>query len=720
MSTYPVNLSVLARIDDQSAFARLPQRLQKLVMRRLDWAIRISEASSLSERGKLISQAALALDVSVPTVYRICGKVEDGGWRALVDGRGRFTNSGLPEEFRDWIGSLHLLNQRDTTGMEVHRQATERWRLSLRTGDPKYAIPGYASPPPAGPAGYPVGWSYDNLLKLRPTKRDCALVRQGEKRAAGYLPPVLKTRSGLKFGQVVQADDQWDDIRVVAPGMSQKVIRPLGFNFLEYLSGCCMTHTTRFRFWDAEAGRNRELSQQDFVWSAIAYFQDHGYRDDEHGTVLYCEWGTASGFNSKKLPTFADHTSFDAALAAVSKGRISVQRSGLFNKPAFAELYFRPQSSGNPNGKGAVESSFNFLRNRMASLSGATGLNRDMKPAECFGIDLHAEQMLKVWERLDERYREMICWPLLTTGQFAEVKDALYRAINSRTEHALEGWEDCGHVETQLRFTPDERSPWLSCQEVNDLPADVRAMLLAKADSSPGHVRPYRLSPADVASRHAGELTKLPDHAIPLIVPSAWARPVTVKEDRTVSIKDILMGPEPFTYAAKFEDKESATILQPGTKLLAFLNPFRPARLVICREDGAYLGTLRLQTRSGWLDDDSILEQLKERSKMESDLNTGVKHKLQGLMEHRQESKRINTRLAKGQPVLPEDVAAARSESGKKGARTAAANRLQAHGKARDWDAEEPEAEAWQDPLAVLPSSPWDELPEDDDLPEAL
>ena len=87
---------------------------------------------------------------------------------------------------------------------------------------------------------------------------------------------------------------------------------------------------------------------------------------------------------------------------------------------------------------------------------------------------------------------------------------------------------------------------------MNELPDDVRAMLLAKTDT-PGHVRPYRLSPADVARQCADELTKLPDHAIPLLVPRQWARPATVKSDRTISIKDQLLGPEAFNYVCRYQ-----------------------------------------------------------------------------------------------------------------------------------------------------------------------
>ena len=695
------NLSSLNLIDDHRKFARLSPRVQEDVLFRLDWIVKI-ESVSHGKRGRIKQAAAEALNVSIPTVDRFVRGFRDGGWRALQDQRGK-NNKPLPEAFKAFVRQLHLQCQRATTGREVQRMLIERWRLWQKTGDDKHAIPGYETPPAAGPKGYPAGWSDDNILRFRPDEYALSVARQGSKRAAGFLPSILKTRVGLKFGQVVLTDDQWYDVRVAAPGLSQKVIRPLGFNVLDFYSGCFLSHSIRFRFWDAEVGHNRELTQQDYVWSVISYLQTHGYRRDSHGTTLVGEHGTASGFNSRSLSTFADYHNFDEALLGVTGGHVRFERSGLFNQPAFADLLFRPQSSGNPNFKSPLESMFNPVRNRMAALPGATGLNRDMKPAESYGLDLYAEQMLKVWGKLDERHRKLIRFPMMTASEFGEVAGQVYHAINSRTDHQLEGWERCGFVAPQLRFTPDERSSWLSREEVNELPDDVRAMLLAKAET-PGHVRPYRLSPADVARQCAGELTKLPDHVIPLLVPRQWARPATVKSDRTIGIKDQLLGPEAFTYVCRFENGAGFTMLSPGTKVLCYLNPFNAERLVICQEDGAFLGTLHQQTRAGWLDQEAILEQLKERAEIKADLDATVRPHLEGLIADRAEMKRTNARLAEGKPVLPEEIAAARVAAAEQGQRTAAANRLNEHGEARDWDTVEAPAEpAWQDPFECLP-----------------
>jgi hypothetical protein len=659
--------------DNGEAFSRLSDPVRGGLLDRLRWINKIGSAGSGS-KGAVVAQAALALNLSEAQIHRIRRDYKAGGWQALLDNRGR-RGSQLPEACADFVRTLHFQHQRSTTGREVHRTLVERWRLWLKTGDAKYAVPGYATPPPAGPKGYPAGWSEDTILRLRPDNYEVTAVRQGAKAAYKFLPSILKTRVGLRFGEVIFCDDQDYDLKIMPRGTGQKPLRPQGFNFLDYLSGAFVHHVIRLRWWDTPADQYRTLTQQDFTWALIAHLQRNGYRRDEAGTTLVMEHGTATGFDNARLETFGGNHSFDDALKAVSGGCISVNRSGLFNKPVFAGMLFRPQSSGNPNFKAPLESMFNLVRNRMAALPGATGRNRDLKPAEQSGLDLYTVQLMKLWERLDERHRAAMIRPVLTPEEFGTAAGAVYDAINARTDHLLEGWEKLGFTAPQLRFTPDERTSWLNRHEVEAMPAHLQAALLAMTET-PGHMRPAKLSPADVARQYAGELTKLPDYAIPLLVPTAWARPVTVKDNRTIAIQDQLLGSEAFSFMARFEDRDGWRVLSPGTKVLAYLNPYDCERLIVCREDGGFMGTLWQQGRAGFTDHEAIVAQMKNRAELKADLDTGVRPHMQPLVDERAEMRRVNDRLAKGLPVLPDEVAAARAESAREGVRTRKANEI--------------------------------------------
>jgi len=704
--------TTLRLIDDHSSLAMLPADAQKATLERVSWVQRIIGAG-YGEKGAIVKLAAATLRCDEGSVHRYTRIYKERGWQGLVDGRATAAAARtLPAAFQNHVRQLHLQNQRSTTGREVHRQLIERWNSWRRTGSPEYAIPGYDAPPAAGRTGYPAGWSVDNIYRLRPDVHALATVRQGAKSAANYLPSILKTRCGLHFGQVVFFDDQDYDVKIVAPGTSMKSLRPQGFNCIDYLSGCFLGHHIRLRWWDTAADQYRTLTQQEFTWFVIAHLQRYGYRATE-GTTLVFEHGTATGYNNKDLLTFSDHHSFDDALAAVTHGKIQVNRSGLFNGPAFAGMLFRPQSTGNFRFKAPLESMFNLVRNRMAALPGATGLNRDMKPAEQYGQDQYIEQLMKVHARLDDSHRDLLIYPLMTPQQFGTIAAAVYQAINSRTEHNIEGWADCGFVTPQIRFTPDDRSPWMSQEELAKLPDAARNAALALSEV-PGHCRPHKLSPASVAEHFAHELTKLPDHTIPLLIPRQWARRCVVKSDRTISISDQMLGPEAFTYICRFETRDGAHVLSTGTELLCYLNPFNPDRLAICRPDGSFLGTLTRQPRAAFHDSAAILSQLEERAKLKADLDSAVRPHLAGLITERQAMKRHNDRLAAGQPVTPDEIRVARTAAGQQGQRTAAANRLQAHGTSHDWDSFQPDTD---DPEI---RSAWDDLPEDMEVPDAI
>ena len=236
------NLQTLKLIDNYDVFTRLKPRVRNKIMHRLDWILKIS-AASRGEKCKVIAKAAEDLKVSIPTVNRFVRSYETAGWQALRDQRGKNAKP-LPAAFKDFVRQLHLQAQRATSGREVHRMLIERWRLWQRTGEDKHAIPGYDTPPPAGPKGYPAGWSDDNVLRMRPDDYALSVARQGSKSAAGFLPAIMKTRVGVRFGGVIFFDDQDYDVKVAAPGSSQRAIRPQGFNSSTiYPAASCITRS---------------------------------------------------------------------------------------------------------------------------------------------------------------------------------------------------------------------------------------------------------------------------------------------------------------------------------------------------------------------------------------------------------------------------------------------------------------------------------------------
>lgn len=641
--------------EELREFSQLKESTRREVSLWLD-AIGELDAASRGTVGRVVKAICARLNCTPGTVYRKMEAYHERGWHGLVHAS-KVRHFGLPSAFAQWVESLHLRNQRDTTGAAVQRIVLDQWSLWRRTADRAHALPGYTTPPPASAKGYPAGFSAKNLLRFRPDHHALRLARQGTKAASSFLPSILKTRVGLRFGQVVFFDDQDYDQKIVAPGLSQKAMRPQGFNALEYLSGSFIDYVIRSRYLDADSETVKSLNQRDFVWFVIHVLSTIGYRNDDDGTVFVFEHGTASGYSNDKLETANGMSKFDDALAFATGGKLRIERSGLFNQPAFAGMLFRPQSSGNFRFKSPIESMFNLVRNESSMLLGQIGLNaRSHGPEESYGLDIYTTQILKAYESLAPDRQEMLRWPFHTLSQFGALYAGIYETINARTDHALEGWEQCGHVVPLIRLAPDDSAPWMTPQQLSKLPARTQEMALTLLDA-PGFTKPHRLSPRQVAEQHRHELTKLHKSAIPLLIPRQWAKEVTVKSDRTIQIQDQLAGPEPFTYLCRIKTTHGAEMLRPGLKLLARFNPADPSELCISDENDCYIGHLPVTTRVGFMDTDSMQARLGERSAVKADLEAPVRTALAPVMNDRVSMRDHNDRLIKGLPVTEEEIA---------------------------------------------------------------
>jgi hypothetical protein len=619
------------------------------------WLKALGELNAATPWGGRVAAAetiAARFGVSLGTVYRKAAAFEAQGWRGLVPGNTKAGGAGKSQAFKDWVTALFITHQRDMTGETVAKAVLDQWSLWHRTGDPRHAIPGFTAPPAPGRKGYPAGFSAKQLKRYRPDSYAARLARQGEKAASCFLPSILRTRVGTAFGQVVFFDDQDYDCKVVAPGHSGRALRPQGFNCLDYHSGAFLDWTMRLRWWDAGTEKYRTLTQVEFVWFVVNYLTEWGYRADETGTVLVMEHGTASGFSNQSLTTAGGCHDFDSALAMATGGKVAVERSGLFNSPVFAGMLFRPQSAGNFRFKSPLEGMFNLVRNRMAALPGPTGLSAAMKPEEQYGLDKYCETLLKVWDRLDDAHRQLLQFPVYQLHELARVTDLIYRGINARTDHALEGWQALGYVAPQLRLDPE--GPWRTLDEVRTLPPQTQQLALSLLDQ-PGFCRNIALPPAAIVAARRAELTKLPPAAVPLLIPMEWAKRAKVKANRTIVIQDQLCGPEAFTYTARIETRHGAETLRPDLSVLAYFNPHRPDTLALCDMDGRYIGTIAATSRAPFLDREAIELRLGERAALKADLDAPVRAALAGTMDERQAMRDTNARLRDGLPVTSEE-----------------------------------------------------------------
>lgn len=669
---------VLKLVDDWPFFNALNHGPQAGVLRRLQTvhAIRTAPRGTKNEAKK---REARSRNVSIGTVNNDLRRYREHGIRGLADRRGSHLE-GLPPAFVTWVKGLFDQHQRADDGKEVHRTILARLAACERGGDP---IPGYTSPPPRDArTGLPAGWSYENILKYcKPRAYTAAAAKQGPKEASQFLPPVLTTRVGSAALSRILFDDQ-DLDNLLADGQLalsglKETHRPVSFNALDFYTGTHIGHHLRAVYKDPDEKRKKTLTGKEFVWFVIHILQTVGYRVDSLGTELIFEWGTANGWNNKQLATLGGLHSFDDALSAICGGHVRTNRSGKFNTPLFADMYFRPQSTGNFRFKTWIESSFRLLRTWMQALPGPTGSNMRLNgPEELHGIQRREKQLLEaIADKLPERHRELIRHELLSFSQFHELICAVYRAVNRRTDHALEGWSQCGWTFPIWRPSlpaPGEPDHWFSWAELEQISDPIKKeMLIARLNSNREElIREERLSPAAALElelqRDQPKIRRLPDKVASLLLPREWGVEKKVGRDHTITLQNPLWADAEDTYVCSIKDGDARWTIDAGKKLLVFHNPFGDGRAHLHNIEGAYLGTVHPVTRAKPFDQEAYLSQLGVRSAIKSGHDAEIRARLQDVARERTRREAENDRLI----ATGKSPGERRTDAGKKAARS--------------------------------------------------
>jgi hypothetical protein len=569
-----------------------------------------------------------------------------------------------------------------------------------RTGDPKHAIPGYSFPPQRDPrTSLPHGWSYENILRqCRPSNYARAATKQGPKHASEFLPPVLTTRVGSGVLSRILFDDQELDTMladgVIALSGIKDAFRPVSFNALDFYTAAHLKQHLRALVREPDDKKRRALTGREFTWFVIAVLQTIGYRADAIGTECIFEWGTANSFSSRELQTLSGWNSFEEAVSAVLDGHVRVNRSGKFNQPLFADMYFRPQSTGNFRFKTWIESAFRLLRTWMQALPGPTGSNaRENKPEELQGILVRERQLLTaVCDRLDAHSASLLRHHLLSFQQFHQLICAVYQAINRRTEHELEGWSQCGFTFPLWRpALPDAGQPetWFSWAELERLDDISRQLMLARINGNrDGLTRESRLSPADALAltleQDKPNIRRLPDHLVGLLLPVEWSiSGKKVGSDGTITLPNPLWQDTADTYICGGTDQQGRRwSIEPGRQLRVWHNPFGDGRAHLHHPDGGYIGTVHPIVRAKPFDQEAYLAQLGVRASIKSGHDAELRARLADVASERQRREKHNDQVLRGEPCTPEEKALQRRC--KRAARREAADEIDAASAATD------------------------------------
>ena len=710
-------------ITDWSRFASYPEPVRQDVLRKLKWIALIQPAHN-GHKAMLKKQAAADLGKSIGAINRYLGWFKQSGWEGIIDERHAGVGAkGLPDSFKSYVAGIFDKLERNDDGREAHRQIIDRWILWKTSGNPDFSIPGYNHPPQADPAtGEPRGWSYDNLLKLRPKKAARSASKQGPKAASVFLPPVLTTRIGSAVLSRVLFDDQ-DLDNLLADGFLAvsgitTAQKPVSFNSLDFYTAAHLDQHLRAQYKDPESGKDKTLSGMEFAWFTIHHLQTRGFRTDSLGTELIQEHGTAKTWQNQSLTSLSGHHSFEDALHALTDGKCVINRSGKFDSPLFADMCFRPSSTGNFKFKTWIESAFRLLRTYMQALPGATGSReRDNGREETYGIRLAEKNLLAaIYQTVDpgtqEFLRENIRHELLDLATFHQLVLAVYRAVNARTRHVLEGWSQCGF--TIPLWRPSEKSQtWFTQDELAEIEdAEEKRFLLKRLNANRDLLmKEDRLSPATALeielARDAKNITKLKDEFVGLLLPTAWAAEKTIGANHCFTLPNPLWPDTAETYVASWDHKDMQVTLDAGKKVLVYHNPFSNGRAQVHDMNGAYITTLFPTVKAEPFRQDRTLAQLGVRATVKSGHEAHLKARLADIAAGRVTNREHNKILL---DLTKEGRQRTAEENRRQAEREEAASRLQQHGDARQWDHEP----------ATVAASAFDELPDDEPLPDAF
>ena len=600
-----------------------------------------------------------------------------GSWHPLVP-KNKLPRPALDcrtnhREFRAHL--IKIVEEQQRNNRTAFRKLRAQWRN-------REIIPGYTDLP--GYPSQPVGWSDRNLDKIvgeETTKARLNSIRLGvSSKTNDLLPQVFTTRVGLYPGAVYQIDDMWHD-NFVTVGKSRTPARVIELGALDLFSACRFKWGAKPRLRNEETGSFNNLNEADTRFFIAGLFADTGY--SPRGTMLMLEHGTAA------LREDVERILYDA-----SGGLIRCDRQPIEGKQQALTQYWGGTEGGNFRAKASLESIHNRIHNDLANLSLQTGKDAGSRPVTTDRQLQYITGILKSIAKVAPERLDLLKLPALDfhTQFIPLLQDYYTHGLNNRTDHALQGWAELGHLVTEYTTLPGSEQ-FLSAAQFLALPDDSQAIISGAAKSDPQTwTRKRNLSPAEVWKPALGSMLKLPDYILGDILSQDLAREEKVKgsffkfrDQGTTDIEHI--------YEARIYTPEGAVRELPhGEKFQVFANPFSPRWLQVHNARGQYLGKCELYKRVQPLNLDAFHDAnpWEERTSIRSaELNRaagdkhariaaqheGMRHRHTERVTTSQDLREFNRKVIAGAPVTDAEIAAARSVSGHKANATRNANK---------------------------------------------
>ena len=468
----------------------------------------------------------------------------------------------------------------------------------------------------------PVGWSLRNLSGLKPDKfaRRAAQIGMGAAKT-DFLPTVRLTRVGLKPCQVVEIDDMWYEHYVVFAG-NEKPQKVVEFAIYDRLTGYVISHLTKpiVKGWDDE--KRKTLKS---VWVNYMY------------QYLFCVVGLPRGV---RVVIKGEHgtASMDKRTAAVLRDinatrgedeQIEFRAGSIITEP-IAEGLPDVEHHGNPRHKGSLEGLHGTLKNIVDALCfGNIGGGRGKQPEDADAMRAEDTALMKIAETLPVAAGANLRYNFPTWKQFMRVIDRAYEILNTREDHQLEGWEECGFMVGELKLACVDF--WKSMPRLDSQPEEKQMAIRRLVAEGKAEYRERRMSPADAwdAATKATKLERVPASFAPMILGKELAHVGTVGDKLTVTVRDAETG-EKYIVAAIIDGRP----LPRGEKVHVWINPMDCGKAYVCDLQGRFLGVAK-SLPAVRADADASVEALQDQLGLRSAALADAKQKLEPLVKAR-------------------------------------------------------------------------------------
>lgn len=538
-----------------------------------------------------------------------------GDWRVFKDHR-KVPKSDMDPRRLPFLFKEHwrmLCEKHGLSCVTAYEELISDWKA----GKP---IPGYRFTPPAARGMvHPKGWSYENLMKLAPSKFQLKAMRQGLGKAlAAHGPKLFKTRAGLHFFSHIALDDVTvDKFTHVWTGKTGQVCRSSEIGCLEVLC------SDRF-LWGSvprlrrDDGTQMGINESHTRLAIAAMFHNYGY--SPLGTELILENATAT-LRDRFIDIIHKHTG----------GLVTVRKGGFVGIEQAVAGSFLGSGGGNPRHKAWLESFHNLLHNRTDALPGQTGRNVDERPEQLAGLLDYSAGFLEIADQLTPHQRSQLLLPTLEYySEYGPIRDAIYMAIRKSRSRRLEGWAKCGFVSNQYRMNP-ELDHWITTEDfLTTLDEGTRSVIRQLVQRDPTHgvyQRPHNLSTFEAfeLSRRRQPLVKPPLGLVAELLREDLARPEKV-QDCYFTFRDLEIDLEPIRFHSRITTPEGREHeLRDRETYDVAVNPLDPRMLWVFDAKQVFMGICPRDERPAVNDHEGIQASLRYRSKRLRDLQSPLR-----------------------------------------------------------------------------------------------